>query len=1098
MAWDVAQQPKSVPLPDGYLGTQRRFPLIKRKSNPSDGQAPVKSPSLAVRVSVRFEDAVQVNYSRSYEASPAFEATDSVCDALIRRIGHCSEELITRRDCHALHCSQGFQVGRPLRFTMTFQVDKGMKKAWAERTFKSYQKQPLTMDSARHVVLATDRMIGLFLRRHDSQFRWTDGAIREHSPSRPRVSKPHVNRPQSLSCVPRSRFMDSVQQFEFLPGYEIEVSFKSRCRRRKPVEWSKIVRLSSNQSTPFTLALGEDILWKSSRALNDAFDLKKRSFDQQHRCCDGLEGVGGCQHVQDGAVDIQLRIRNNIGPDYDHLTNRLHTKLALFSQPDGQDCSDFVQRLERVLTKIRNEADDQISHTSDLRVKVHEMRGPGWRLESPFGVSLDSTVSYSRRSVEAILDRVQTGIADVLHGHNVSITLSAHKRGHLILDKTLIAHEDRTSFGQHSSETSDTLERKLVDMVHNRLQVDIARVCIDTCNLDSCTKNIPSNMHFWDESDRSIATDDEQTQPWVESQRNESYENQKRSVTDDMAASSGAIENEEVIRDQISVELPKEQNYDLQPGVQTMPMPHEPSTPVRDTGTSLANSIETSMVAGSSSFTATSDDEYSITPSTPSLADCDSISARDHFIITPSFVRTVSGTPEHISFMPQIADGEQHDINLTEEAFNEYSHPPVVSIIAKQPSQETAILDAEVHVEPNKSKETPPATVVEPHPTVGEPLHGWLEYCCEPLDDDEAPLHDEDSLTEPSVKALVDLKTALLPLAASPPCDLTNLGVDRHLDNRETLALAEIVTEGWLEYSVEEIDLPISECGILEVESSNGENVQIPESGCLTIPPADANPTTLANTEPDHLSKPDEDIRQNFLPLLSFESESKRRVAVAASTPPIQTSLPDEAEVTQPVAQSQPFLPSLPTTSDYSDDSVGAYFPDLARPPSAPATVIGDDNKKALTAALWAQSRPDYFPDDDESDEDIAAVEVPRPKSALPFSRPFSHRRQYSSPTAGFLGLHEEQFVEVGLRNALIGQYRLNSRGSTSNSKPSTDTVSPGRRSSSVLAALSADMKGHAFPRAPERRGSEKAALPGLITLATGATLASHFFGKLT
>ncbi len=57
---------------------------------------------------------------------------------------------------------------------MAFQIITQDRCVWAERSFRSFQKQPLTLDDAREVVLATHRIIGLFFRRHDPAFHWTD------------------------------------------------------------------------------------------------------------------------------------------------------------------------------------------------------------------------------------------------------------------------------------------------------------------------------------------------------------------------------------------------------------------------------------------------------------------------------------------------------------------------------------------------------------------------------------------------------------------------------------------------------------------------------------------------------------------------------------------------------------------------------------------------------------------------------------------------------------------------------------------------------------------------------------------------------------
>ena len=88
-------------------------------------------------------------------------------------------------------------------------------------------------------------------------------------------------------------------------------------------------------------------------------------------------------------------------------------------------------------------------------------------------------MSYARRSIEALLERFQTSISEVLRGNNTTIHISAYKRGHPVLDKTLAARQDP---GKTRHNIWDT--KGLVFLLRIRIQEAIDRVCKDTCSLN--------------------------------------------------------------------------------------------------------------------------------------------------------------------------------------------------------------------------------------------------------------------------------------------------------------------------------------------------------------------------------------------------------------------------------------------------------------------------------------------------------------------------------------------------------------------------------------------------------------------------------------
>ncbi|KAK0632856.1 hypothetical protein B0T14DRAFT_505281 [Immersiella caudata] len=437
------------------------------------------APALVVHVEIQFTDPIiRSRYTRSYGSSPNFTPSPKICKGLLRRIERCSEELLTRKDSGALGMlKDGTFERKPLRYEIAFRISTREGGEWAERTYRSYQKQPLTVALTKDIIVASHRIVGLFLRRHDKDFRWLDGTVRDASIEGSQTMSPSVDGPLSLLCVPRSRFLESSQSFEFVPGYTVELSFRSRDPRRPVPLFVREVRVNSEQTAPLTLFLSEHILWQGLQAANRQLEPKKRDFDTHLGRCPG----SGCHHSDEESLKVELRITNNLGPVHDDMSRTVHSKLALF--PDIDDCERFFQGIEAAVRRIRDEADGKLTALNDFELRIVQLKGSGWSVHQLAMFSLDSSVSYGRRTIQAALDRVQTGIADVLRGFDVAIHISGHKRGHLILDKAIVAHAKRGGPREVFSSPED--EQKIfTSRLKARIQKDIDKVFEDTCSID--------------------------------------------------------------------------------------------------------------------------------------------------------------------------------------------------------------------------------------------------------------------------------------------------------------------------------------------------------------------------------------------------------------------------------------------------------------------------------------------------------------------------------------------------------------------------------------------------------------------------------------
>lgn len=820
----------------GASGFQRRF-LLSSPGRPrtatglNDPKFNTPSPAgLAVRVCIKFQPSLDLTYERHYQSSYGFEPTDQLCQALIRRLTHCSHELLTRRDSTALERTiPQIGEGKPLRFELTYQIYRGGPEPWATKTFSSYQKYPMDKPSAMEIARSTDRIIGSFMKLHDKTFRWTHGRTRERSSSELEILKPLSN-PVSLLHVPQSRFIDATQDWEFVPGYEITLSFRSRCKSRRQREWQRTIALKSKQSSPLTLSHGEDMAWVLSTAMQRALDARKMAFDRHHRQSrDRFDFLDESHHSEQNAVHVGFQIRNQLGLDHRHLRRELDSNLLLFEHPEGLDCDQFLNQLQHAFEAVRDDTDKELNEMDDLRVTVYELSGRGWKTEKPFAVCLDSTACYSRRTVKAILDRVQTGVADILGGNDISITLMVHKRGHLVLDKTLVARSPYYATGQRQDEDFETVKEKFLSKLKSRIQSDIALVVKDTCALYDFE---PQNIRV---VERPVpAANDPAEMEALPSSSPLPIPTPNGAVPDSFdgsfpESSEPSILEDETLQNSSGVETMAESVND------TVGPSQQPETPAK----AIAFKDQLDCSRSSLSFSMTEDGEttYPSSSSTPSLADDNIGTPHDSLLITPTFMRTLSGSPQHFDADPNIAGSETSDSDLVDDSLagpptptmQRFNGPRQFSLLGKgsrsvsrqslvstdSGSEQRSLTDSEpspslesedVAVQVEEVAESEPKVQsaaaclpVSPAAKVDEPseepaLEGWLEYCCEPVDADEQSVAPEpEALLEPEVQKVEESRSQQPVIVVTPD-------VPRARPSTPPRSF-----EGFLEYSIETI-----------------------------------------------------------------------------------------------------------------------------------------------------------------------------------------------------------------------------------------------------------------------------------------------------
>lgn len=638
-------------------GTKRRFPLLGRKKTrnsdlprPSSVVLPSTSssqkltnvkPGLRVHVQVKFEGPIGTEHVHDYEASPQLKATDRICQALLSRLQHCSAELITRHDSTALDpLRKPHRDVKPLRYRITYRVERdGL--ILVEKSLRSFQEYELTHDDVREVVSATDRIVGLFLVRHDPGFRWSDSADPEPANAESETVRPCTGRPQSTACIPRSRFAHDTQSFELVSGYSIELFLRSRCATRYPENRNASIKIDSRQPSPLTLLLGEELMTRVSNLVIDPVDSWKRKFDKRHKACNGLEGSGGCTHIEDGAVDIMVKVRNNLGPDYTYLSHRIQTSKVLFNDPQGRDFDEFANQVKAKLEKARDMSDKTMRSLDDLTLTIRELRGNHWSVHEPLVVRLDHSVTYCRQTIEAVMERLQTGISNVLEHHEDALaTMTVHKRGHLIYDGFLdgAGGDDSTPLERFAS---PELERRALEArLKERIRSDITMLCRDTCAIESpdTLPNLRLKSKGTAASSIGAASSiapppsigaTSSVAPTPSLTASASLPRPESEVS--MSASLGSSRSEHTLSKKIA-------QTNLRDSSQGPPSPAAPSPDLRRVPSGLEMAKKNGYMAD---FIA-DDENQSEPPSTPSLVDTDSLSPRDSVAVTPQSSRALA------------------------------------------------------------------------------------------------------------------------------------------------------------------------------------------------------------------------------------------------------------------------------------------------------------------------------------------------------------------------------------------------------------------------------------------------------------------------
>ncbi|KAF5669279.1 hypothetical protein FHETE_5037 [Fusarium heterosporum] len=673
--------------------TKRRFPLLSRIKNrhsdvsqssvpplpsPPSSSSPsqkVAKPGLRVHIQIKFETPHGSEHIRDYEASSQLKATDRICQALLARLQHCSSELITRHDSDALDpLRKPHRDVKPLRFRITYRVEReGL--ILVEKSLHSFQEYELTQDDAREVVAATDRIIGLFLVRHDPGFRWSESESEAANPES-ETFRPCTGRPQSLACIPRSHFAHESQTFEFVSGYSIELSLRSRCATRYPENRNASIKIDSRQPSPLPLLLGEELTTRVFNLIIDPVDAWKRKFDKRHKSCTGLEGSGGCSHIEDGAVDIMVKVRNHLGPDYTYLSHRIQTSKVLFNDHTGRDFDEFANQVKARLEKARDMTDKSMRSLDDLTLTIHELRGKNWSVHEPLVVRLDPTVTYCRQTMEAVMERLHTGISNVLEHHEDALaTLTIHKRGHLVFDGFLDGAGGDDSMHYEKFATPD-LERKTLEAhLKERIRSDITMLCKDTCAID-CSDTLP-NLRL-----KASGTAAAHVEAGISARPTLSTANSSSvaPTTPSLAASPLLRQRSQASFNGSLSSTRSGSTFAKKIALQNLKDSVEPPSPVTPSHEvrRVPSGIELAKKHGYMSDFMADDENQSEPPSTPSLADTDSISPRDSVVVTPSRVMPHDQSNEGLRIIDdgrRIIYQEQSDVDAIASGMVQFHRP---------------------------------------------------------------------------------------------------------------------------------------------------------------------------------------------------------------------------------------------------------------------------------------------------------------------------------------------------------------------------------------------------------------------------------------
>ncbi|PSS03584.1 hypothetical protein BD289DRAFT_470694 [Coniella lustricola] len=482
----------------------------EKSSNPTT----IAEPPLAVTVLVTFHDvAVRSVYTKTYASSQSFTPTDRICRGLLRRIRHCSDELLTRQDPDALNPTQCILKGpKQLRFELTFEIHRnGGADPWTKASFQSYQKHALSSASAMDLLRSTHTIIAMFMRRHDADFEETEEPTNHCFPGRLEASQHSHKQSLDLNCVPSELYIESSRSWAMTPGYSLELTVKPRTLVPHNLYSSKTVKVDSVQASPMTLDCGEDLLWQTYMFVQNALDTKRALAHNRAAASDLQRG--------NSALDLELRILNNVGPAYEHLHRILESDWRYIGHPESQYFQDFLAEVQARFQRLRDNVDKELLQLHDFDFRIAELVGHGWRETNCARFLIDGRHGHGRRSIVALLDRIRTGVNEVLRGYDVAIRMIAYKRGHLVLDKALVARGHRQTSASKNVSVSSGERHELIARLRAQIQRDIDMICKDTCSLDDLPSGPPTPDRPLRHSRSSFAPNPPQTPRSIASHR---------------------------------------------------------------------------------------------------------------------------------------------------------------------------------------------------------------------------------------------------------------------------------------------------------------------------------------------------------------------------------------------------------------------------------------------------------------------------------------------------------------------------------------------------------------------------------------------------
>ncbi|KFA46542.1 hypothetical protein S40293_09179 [Stachybotrys chartarum IBT 40293] len=929
-----------------FLGTKRSFPLVGRKRNKSSffsrpstalsqnvssPSLSLSNPGLRVHLWVKFAPPTESKHLEEIQGSSNFVPSEQQCQALLHRLQHCTAELITRWDCGALdplrQTPQSISA-KPMRYQLTFRIERNGH-CYADQTFTSYQDEVVTESFKRILIHEARLMVSLFLQRHDPGFRWVD-EMQPEAPEAPEQNRrSSLESPLSTNCIPRDNFGP---RFGHNPGYLVEVFLRSRSSGGE--DRSTSFKINSLQTTPLTLLLGEDLLSKSSNILDEAFEARRLQFEAEHELFDDYDDDDDCPRVVDGAFDALIKIRNTFGPSHAHLSRRLQSSRVVFDHTSPLDFREFAAQLQAQLENARDSLDHRLEDLDDLVFRIRRIQGHGREIRNALTVSLDSSVTNYRRVVEAILERVQAGIKHVLAGSGASVKLTAHKRGHLVLD-TLISSQKLASDGD-AAETWPDLDF-LLSKLRDRIRTDIIMLCKDTCSLE--TSELLPNLTIMDAKSSLFMK-----------QRQSSYNS--RPSTPNNAPSTPS-------RQSISK---KHALGNLRALSLSSPRPKPSNADLIEAHGYMAGII--------------SDENYlSDAPSTPSLVDTDSVSPHESMLVTPESSRVSAHNSAGFGVLC-MSESQQEPFELASHAVDApraLGPRPLDAILdssGKQPfgtptSNSSEAVDlitptTELQLsEQSAAGETPSAQPLRSSDGQVQTSHAQgAEIVCELESNTRAgtvPKYNEPILLQEHPVAHPDINTS---------ADADHEGTQANPEEQLEIVGAVV---------------PVASRNATEAPSSSSGSAVVQLEGKDT-------------TGKDEVSSASDEI-----------------VDPSSITAGLTTA-PELAHDRQPLEK---------------QEKMDSYFPDVLEEetPILPTQLDKGVACSRSSEALVTRARSDSLQAILALHRQRSRSIVIRPKSPWLRARPQRHARVLSSPTAGYLGLGEERFNEVGLMSAIIPPY---------------------------------------------------------------------------